>query len=254
MGEPQWGSLSFDEMMAFFRDKLDLGTADWTQIWQEAHDVAFTVAGATELDLVADIRDAIDQAITDGTGLRQFRKDFAGIIDKYGWSYKGGFGWRSRVIYDTNLSTAFAAGRWQQLQAVKEEHPYWQYVHDPAVIFPRPQHLAWNGLVLPADSPWWNVHYPPNGWGCKCSVRSFSRADVDRMGLSIGTAPDTTWRQVTVGARGQHPRQVWTPEGVDPGFAYAPGRLADLIRHGALDALKQAAERMGVDWRQYGRP
>jgi hypothetical protein len=38
-------------------------------------------------------------------------------------------------------------------------------------------------MIVRADDPWWDVHYPPNGWGCSCYVRALSQGDIDRHGL-----------------------------------------------------------------------
>jgi Uncharacterized protein, homolog of phage Mu protein gp30 len=127
------------------------------------------------------------------------------------------------VIYQTNLRSSYMAGRWHQLQAMKKESPYWQYVHSDLVQHPRPQHLAWNGLVLHADDPWWQEHFPPNGWGCQCTVTALSREQLGRMGKTVDTAPPVQYQDVTVGTQGAHPRTVTVPEGVDPGFGHAPG-------------------------------
>ena len=39
-------ALPFAQAIEFFRAKLDLPTDAWDDIWQEAHDRAFVVAGA----------------------------------------------------------------------------------------------------------------------------------------------------------------------------------------------------------------
>ena len=60
-----------------------------------------------------------------------------------------GKAWRTRVVYSTNMSTSYAAGRWQQLNAPEfADRPYWRYVHSDLPANPRPQHQAWHGLVL----------------------------------------------------------------------------------------------------------
>ena len=140
----------------------------------------------------------------------------------HGWDYNGGRDWRSRVIYETNLNTAYAAGRYEQLQAA----PYWQYVHADWVTNPRHQHLAWDGLVLRRDDPWWQTHYPPNGWGCQCKVIGLWPRDLSRMGKSgPDQAPEVTWVEREIGQRSPGgPRVVTVPVGIDPGFEYAPGR------------------------------
>lgn len=221
MPSASYGSLPFREMAEFFRRKLNLPTLGWTDIHTRDHDWSFVVAGANRDALVADFRAAVQRAI-DGSTLEDFRRDFDRIVATHGWDYNGGRNWRSRVIYDTNLATSYAAGRWQQLQAA----PYWQYEHADWVEHPREQHLAWDGLVLERGDPWWQTHFPPNGWGCQCTVRGLWPGDMKRLGKSgPDTAPEVTWVERTIGQRSANgPRTVRVPEGIDPGFEYAPGR------------------------------
>lgn len=261
MADVAYGSLPFAEQIAFFRRKINLPTNAWTDIWQSEHDHAFVVAGANRDAIVADFRAAIDRAIAEGATLEQFRKDFDRIVATHGWSYNGGRNWRSRVIYETNLRTSYAAGRYAQLQAIKHRRPYWQYEHSDAVEHPRPEHLAWNGLILAADDPWWETHFPPGGWGCQCTVRSLAERDMKRLGRSgPDTAPPVDMQTVTVGERGPSPRTVQTPAGIDPGFGYTPGRDA-WLRERATRAIA-ADDSTAAQWeplvittaRDLGRP
>ena len=204
---------------------LDLPTETWTDLLHEQHDRAFSVAGAAHADLVSDLRGAVDQAVAEGTTLATFRRDFDAIVAKHGWSYNGGRDWRTEVIYATNLRASYAAGRYQQMLDGAERRPYWRYRHSDASEHPRHDHLAWDGLVLRHDDPWWDTHYPPNGWGCKCFVDALNARDLKRLGKSgPDTAPPVRTRTVTVGAKGPSPRTLTIPEGIDPGWAYAPGQ------------------------------
>lgn len=69
---------------------------------------------------------------------------------------------------------------------VMELRPYWQYdaVNDSRT---RPSHLAMDGRVFPADSPVWDTWFPPNGFKCRCTVRTLSKRQVERMGLQVET-------------------------------------------------------------------
>lgn len=219
-------SLPFREQNEFLRRKLNLPTNGWTDVYGRENDYAFVVAGANRNDLVADFHQAVQRAIEGGTTLEQFRKDFDRIVAKYGWSYNGGRNWRSRVIYETNLRSSYMAGRYEQLMAVREQRPYWQYLHSDAVEFPREEHEAWNGMVLRWDDPWWQYHFPINAWGCQCGVRALSDDDLVRMGKTgPDTAPAIVWETRTIGQRSpQGPRTVEVPQGIDPGFEHIPGQ------------------------------
>lgn len=222
-----YGSLSFQQQIDFFRQKVNLPTQAWTDLWHGMHARAFVVAGATRDELLTDLRGAVDKAISQGTTLAEFRKDFDALVAHHGWTYNGGRNWRTRVIYETNLRTSYMAGRYQQMQAVKRTRPYWRYRHNDSVAHPRPQHLAWDGIVLAADDPWWDTHFTPNGWGCRCYIETLSERDLQRLGKSgPDTAPALDMQPVTVGARGPSPRTVEVPAGIDPGWAYNVGQAA----------------------------
>lgn len=226
MATPSFGSVPFEEQLEFFRRKLNLPTQAWTDIYGAEHDWAFIVAGANRDAIVADFRTAIEKAIRDGTTLEEFRRDFDAIVARHGWDYKGGRNWRSRVIYETNIRSSYAAGRYQQLLALTAVRPYWQYVHSDAVRHPRPHHEALDGLVLRWDDPWWDAHFPPNGWGCQCTVRGLNQRDLERMGKSgPDPTPAVVYEDRVIGRNSPNgPRTVRVPVGVDPGFDHAPGR------------------------------
>ena len=219
-------SLPFTEAIAFLRKKISLTTEAWDDIWGAMHLRAFTVAGATNEALLEDLRQAVDKAIATGTTLADFRKNFDAIIDKSGWSYNGSRGWRTAVIYDTNLSVAYAAGRFRQMSSpeVKAVRPYLRYVRSSSAER-RPEHESWAGLVLPQDDPFWDTHMPPNGWGCKCGVVSVSRIGLERLraeGADIRTkAPAVDLVEYVDKKTG---RVTEIPRGIDPGWDYHPGK------------------------------
>ncbi len=210
----------FQEQVDFFRQKINLPTEAWDDVWQAAHDRAFVVAGAMKADLLDDLRQAVDQAISQGTTLETFRKDFTAIVGKHGWQgwtgegTPGGFAWRTRVIYETNLRSSYAAGRWQQLNdpRLKQLMPYWRYVHSESVLHPRPLHKRWGDmrLTLPHDHPFWKTHFPPNGWGCRCRVTA---VPAPRKGDA--TEPPEGWDAID--------DRTGAPAGIDKGWGYAPG-------------------------------
>jgi len=247
--------LPFDEAIEFFRAKAGIRTRKWDDLWKEEHARGFMVAGAMRDDMLADFQGAVLKALEKGTTLAEFQKDFDAIVDRYGWTYHGTRGWRSALIFNTNLKTAYAAGRWKQMTDpdVLKLRPYLMYKHGDS-LNPRPEHLAWDGLVLPADDPWWQAHYPPNGWGCSCYVVSVSQRDLEKMGKDgPDQVPDMT-PQTVKGYR-------VADSGIDPGWDYNVGQAAFGSRQGeeALAAWAATGEKVWEritpgSWTTYGRP
>lgn len=228
----QYLSLPFSEAINFFRQKVSLPTKSWDDLWKGMHSRAFVVAGASKADLLLDIRSAVDKAISQGTTLADFRKDFDAIVDRYGWNYKGGRNWRSATIYDTNLSVAYAAGHHKAMTdpAVLSVRPYWRYLPSSAA-HPRQEHQRWYNLVLPHDDPFWQTHRPPNGWGCHCGLASVSTRELERLlkeeesGLHpIRTQAPEADTYDYINKKTGETSQV--PVGIDPGWDYNPGEAA----------------------------
>lgn len=227
----------FKQQVAAFRLRLGdlVPTAAWDDIERNAHDRGFMVAGALKADLLADLGAAMDRAISEGTGFEAFKKDFRSIVARRGWQgwtgegTKGGENWRMRVIYNTNMQVSYQAGRMAQLRA--GNYKYWVYRHGGSHD-PRPEHLALDGLILPADHPLWSIWFPPNGWGCSCRVfgaRTLKGAI--RLGGNPAVPLPSGWNR-------PDPR-TGVPKGMDKGWDYAPGATtADTIRVLTQKAVK----------------
>ncbi len=244
--------LPFQEAIDFLRTKLNVPTAAWTDIREAMHARAFVVAGAIEAQLIADFHDAINRAIAEGVTLADFRRDFDTIVAKHGWDYKGSRNWRSAVIYNTNMRMAVAAGRWAQGMRLTENGGN-VYIRYTAVLDSRtrPLHREWNGLILPVDHPFWDTHYPPNGWNCRCSIQFLTDDELARYGWSATKdedIPAVAWEQRPLKTP-DGVEMVRVPEGIDTGFGYnvgkaAWGRGADRVaieRHGPWTELKVPA-------------
>ena len=183
--------LQFQEQIDFLSQKVNLPTESHNEITSRQHDRAFVVAGAMKADLLNDLHNAVNQAIAGGQTLKHFQDGFDEILAKHGWlndAEKGYKAWRAKVIYQTNLRTSHAAGRYKQMTdpEVLKRRPYWRYRHN-TVENPRIQHERWNNLVLPATHSFWKRNFPPNGYGCNCGVDAINERQLKAMGK---TGPD----------------------------------------------------------------
>ncbi len=70
------------EAVRYFRSKGIAVTENWHDLWQEAQARAFTVTGITKLDLMQDIRGAVDAAIKEGRTEQWFLNELAPILKK----------------------------------------------------------------------------------------------------------------------------------------------------------------------------
>ncbi len=224
---------------------------NWWETWQAAHARSFTVAKAARLDILADIRSEVQRALDEGITAREFAAALEPRLKAKGWwgrqvvvdpaggaeMVQLGSPHRLRTIYRTNLRVARAQARQQIQRETAETRPYWMYVAmDDART--RPKHAALDGLVFRYDDSFWDTHYPPNGFGCRCRVRAFTAEEIVERGLVISSSKgklhqveqrvgldkrtgEIVERPATEFRSGRGPTAVrMTP---DPGWNYNPG-------------------------------
>lgn len=224
------------EALKFFGAKGLKTSFAWQDVWQQEHEAAFTVAKMADVDLLADVRAAVEKAIAEGQTVQQFSKALKPRLVEAGWWGKAemvdpltqesklvqlGSPRRLRTIFQTNMQTSYAAGDWAQIQENKAEAPYLMYdaVMDNRT---RPEHRKWDGTVLPVDHPWWDTHRPPNDFGCRCGTIQLSKAQAVAMGKAVDDpAPVDAVREYTNPRTGEISK---IPVGIGPGFAYNPGK------------------------------
>ena len=240
------------EALAYLREKKLKPSFNYMDTWLEEHAYNFTVAKAMQSDLLADLKEAVDTAIEEGQTLRQFQRELEPVLGEYKWWGKRtmtdpktgkqvkaqlGSARRLEVIYDTNMRQAYNAGRWARGQN-SIAHTHIMYLVGPSTNH-RKQHLAWNGLVLPKDDPFWRSHAPMNGWGCKCYVQFLTRQRLEKLrregipdaanirnGRAVGRVPikeKAPAEKMRTYVNKRTGKTHTVPEGIDPGFEWNPG-------------------------------
>lgn len=220
------------------RDKLTT-TYAWQDMWQDEHATQFTVSRLTRLDLLQALRDGITKSVDGDLSRRDWMKDSEKLLKDAGWwgtkavtdpatgeiVFTKFDSARLKLIYDTNTRQAYAAGLWERIERNKKTHPYVRYItqSDERV---RASHRAWNGVTLPVDDAFWQTHWPPNGWRCRCRVTSMNQREYDKgqtpTGAPLKTDPPPVETREYVNQRSGEISQV--PQGIDPGFGYNAGQ------------------------------
>jgi SPP1 gp7 family putative phage head morphogenesis protein len=156
-----------EEALKYFRAKQVVKSKTFRDLTGEARSAAFTVGGIYREDVLGAFKDEIAKSLADGTSQREVIKKFRGILDGAGHKELGAF--HLETIFRTNMQMAYGVGRRRSLEDVAADLPLWQYnaVLDDRT---RPAHAALDGLILPANHPFWDEHYPPWGFNCRCSV------------------------------------------------------------------------------------
>lgn len=249
------------EALDYLKKKKLTPGFDHRDVWQAEHNNAFTVAKMMQLDLLADTREALETALRDGLTFRQFARELKPMLIKKGWwgqqlmddpltgesrQVQLGSDARLKTIYSTNMKTSRAAGKWDRIERTRESHPYLLYTLGPSREH-RLEHAGWKDLLLPVDDSFWQTHFPPNGWGCLCSVRQISQREADKLSKTGGVttiAPKMKTRRLVNKRTGEVEN---VPIGIDPGWNYNMGlsRQAE-IKKQAQSKAAYAKQKLGT--------
>ena len=194
-------ALNFDlepkEALQYLQDKGFLTSFFYKEVLHQHHHKAFTIAKMMRADLLADTHEALLKAMREGKSFKEFKEELKPTLMRKGW-----WGERDIVnpttgevktihinsrrlqnIFNTNLRVARNVARHRQMSQLKTM-TYWRY---SAILDrqTREDHAERHGIVLHRDNPWWKTNYPPNGWGCRCTVRAYSDKQIERRGWKI---------------------------------------------------------------------
>lgn len=230
-----------EEAMGYLKNKGYKLSFNYEEMQKQEHNHAFTVAKVTRLDLLNDIHNSLIDAMENGKPFEQWKKELKPTLQKYGWygqtevtDPKTGEiktinvdSRRLATIYNTNMRTAYAKGRYDQMMALPDAI-YWRYT---AVLDgrTRPTHRALNGTIRKRTDPFWSMNYPPNGWGCRCSVRAYNMADIQ----------DKNWLVTPESSplpAGYHPDPDWA---YNVGESYKPGKLTKMDLDKSMSSLPE---------------
>lgn len=186
---------------------------------------AFRIAGINRATLIQRAMDEIRSGLRKGTSRREIQLALQQIFADAG--VQGLPNWHLTVLMRQNMFTTYnvARKRASETPAVVRIFPYRQYVTagDSSV---RPEHAALDGKIFLKSDPFWDTHFPPWAWNCRCGTRDVSQREVDRKGgQRIVIDKDFALNRLRI--EGQDERGV----GTDPDFAFPRDQF------GPLDAL-----------------
>ncbi len=204
-----------EDAIRYFRQLAPQFSTNWGQMRTEALNNSFSIAKLASLDVLQDTRNALENALSNGVPYNEFQKQFKNILAKNGWSgvkevvdadgvvtsVKFDDPWRMRTIYRTNMQNSFSAGHWKIQQETIEAFPYGEYdaVGDRRT---RPSHNSLDGKVFRMDDPFWDTHYPTNGFNCRCTVNTLTAEEVDSTDRVVETGVGNITTTQTVSSKG----------------------------------------------------
>lgn len=177
----------FDEALEWFLGRTILTDEQRRAIPASARARSFWIAGVAQLDVVQDVFDELDKAITAGEPFEEFQKR---VRDKLTKAWGRDNPARIETIFRNAAQSSYNAGRWAQMTepSVAKFRPYFMYdaILDDATT---PICKGLNGTILHHEDPFWDTHWPPLHHRCRSSIRNLRRTEAERRGITT-TRPD----------------------------------------------------------------
>ena len=160
------------EAVKHFKAKKIVKRATFDELEDEAKSGSFTVAGVYRKQVLGAFKGAISEALESGATQQETIKKFRAIVAGDAKQQTLG-AYHMETVFRTNVQMSYGVGRRKSMEAVADVLPYWAY-HAVGDDRTRPQHQALSGVTLKSDNPFWETHYPPWAFSCRCSVTADS--------------------------------------------------------------------------------
>jgi len=242
------GGVSNDEAAAAIAGKPAVLRAVFDQLLPELKGLAFTVTGVQDANVLQRMRDRIAD-LPRGGDWDAIKRDLVKELSPFLVDENAepevrdaqikAAARRAELLLRTHGYQSYAAFNYRQMVESATYLPYWKYLsaYDDQV---RDSHRALHGLILPWDHPFWQDHFAPWDWGCRCQViattdREYEQALKNPTEHAWTLGPEALKRLAdgTLDKGDGHPVNVDSPRlkarraGRDPNTAYAwkPGEV-----------------------------
>lgn len=169
-------SLKFKEAIQFADSKKVVLPSEYYSMTMKGR--ATSISGLASLSQIEYVVNQLNKTLKEGKSLEEFKKAIREGDIKIGLPAN-----RLDTIFRTNIQAAYNFGRWQQQEKVAATRPYLMYdaVNDSRT---RPSHALLDNTVLPRSDAFWQTHYPPLGFNCRCLVISLSESQARARGIT----------------------------------------------------------------------
>ena len=181
--------LPFEEAIDFFRTKVPLPAKTVARLVARSEERSAAAAAALTTQVTEQLDAAIAEGLAEGFSLDRFLDQADELLAKAGLDPADPH--RLMTIARTNVTQAYSAGRWAQLEdpLLAEAFPYIQF---NAVIDGNTTDVcrALHGRVYRRDNPEVQRYIPPNHYQCRLGFTPITAAQAKASGLPIRrTAP-----------------------------------------------------------------
>ncbi len=194
------------QALAILRKRLEIPLDQLRELSTKFEGQAIQVLQGASDVTETKLQETLFELTKEGEHVREGVKGLRESFDNLGITPVNSF--QVETIFRTQTQMAYSAGQWQTLQDPDIQEILWGYkystVGDDRV---RDEHIGLEGVLLPKEDPFWETHWPPNGWACRCKA------------IPIYDPRDVV-----------HPKPVeidgkTIQPGPDKGFAYHPGKM-----------------------------
>jgi SPP1 gp7 family putative phage head morphogenesis protein len=217
-----------EEAAALIANKPVVAREVFDGLLPELRGRAFTITGVEAANVQQAVRDRIAE-LPRGAKWDDVKADIADAIEPF---IGDGADRRAELLLRTHGFQAFQSSNWRVIQEDADStHIQYLATEDDRV---RATHIALNGIILPKEDPFWQRHFPPWEWGCRCRTRPINPDLLDEAKIEDSRrAPDDhmvlegpALRKLNEGTlqRNGQTYDVLPPEG-DHAFTWHPDNL-----------------------------
>lgn len=209
-----------DRVIDSYQVAADFTTPDAEMLTRLVRDV-WQFSGAKNYQEMRDLTLALKDEHGKLREFADFKEAADGIIDRYNETWL-------KTEYNFAVSASQSAARWTEFEKDADIIPnlMYQTVGDDHV---RISHRVLDGIIRPLNDSFWNTHYPPNGWGCRCeavqSLEGYGKVTPDK---NIPVVPIPDMFQTNLAKTGliypkNHPYYLGVPRAeISKALAYLP--------------------------------